>query len=53
MSKHWSDFEYAKERMKICESCQSFHKFQVCKKCGCFMPLKIAIKSATCPLDKW
>ena len=53
MSKHWSDFKYAKERMQICKSCEFFLKYQVCKKCGCFMPLKIAVKSALCPLGKW
>jgi hypothetical protein len=25
----------------------------VCRKCGCFVALKTAIKSVSCPIGKW
>ena len=24
-----------------------------CKKCGCFMPLKVNVPGAKCPVNKW
>jgi hypothetical protein len=44
----------AKKRYEICKSCPEFFKStRQCKKCGCVMSIKVHIKEATCPLDKW
>lgn len=40
------------QRQKICESCESFKAF-ICTECNCFIPLKIRLKSSSCPIDKW
>jgi hypothetical protein len=41
-----------KERYDKCKSCENFLKLiRVCKLCGCFMPAKTALSSATCPDD--
>ena len=42
------------ERYKICESCEHFRaSIKQCKKCGCFMPLKVNVPGAKCPVNKW
>lgn len=44
----------AEERMSVCEKCEFFNSYlKTCRKCGCFLPAKIKIKSSTCPLTKW
>lgn len=43
----------AKQRYDICKSCSSFATFRFCSECGCFMPLKVRVESASCPLHKW
>ena len=43
----------AKARYDICRECDSLSIIRLCKECGCFMPLKVRIKSVTCPLKKW
>lgn len=40
-------------RMKICKSCESLTKMFTCKECHCFMPAKILLPYADCPLKKW
>jgi hypothetical protein len=45
--------EVAKERLDICSSCEFFFKNQICKKCGCFMLLKVKLDKAKCPVGKW
>lgn len=42
------------EKFKICESCEHFREsIKQCKKCGCFMPLKVNVPGAKCPVNKW
>ena len=42
------------ERLKICESCDQYISLtKQCKKCLCFMPLKVRFKIFNCPLEKW
>lgn len=41
------------ERYEICKQCPSFTVLKTCKECGCIMPLKTKIASATCPVEKW
>lgn len=43
-------------RETICNTCDNkaqHFALDVCKSCYCFIKLKTALKSATCPLDKW
>lgn len=41
-------------RFSICEECPELIKFtSQCKKCGCFMKMKVKLQQATCPLGKW
>jgi hypothetical protein len=45
---------YFEIRYEICKHCEHFSKMlKVCKKCGCFMPGKVLMKSARCPINKW
>lgn len=42
------------DRMKICLQCEHFLKItKQCKKCGCFMPIKVRIPGQKCPVEKW
>lgn len=40
-------------RFATCVGCPEFLPTQQCRKCGCFMPAKVQLKHATCPLGKW
>lgn len=48
-----ADSETQTNRYDICKSCPSFTILKTCKECGCIMPLKIKMVSASCPLKKW
>ena len=42
------------DRMKLCLQCDQFFKpTRQCKKCGCFMPLKVRMSEQKCPIGKW
>lgn len=41
------------QRYEHCKSCSAFTAFKTCTECGCIMPLKIRLASASCPLAKW
>jgi len=44
----------AHERYAICKSCDEFNNaVKLCKKCGCFMPAKVTVTYAACPIGKW
>lgn len=44
----------AKLRLEICRSCPELTEHtEQCKKCLCFMPAKVKIKKASCPIGKW
>jgi hypothetical protein len=46
--------EKANERLDICKGCPEFISLtKQCKKCGCIMPLKTKLKTASCPIGKW
>lgn len=46
--------EMINERLSVCENCEHYRKItKQCKLCGCFMPLKTSIESASCPDKKW
>lgn len=40
-----------KERADICDKCE--FSGILCKKCKCFLRVKICIASEKCPIDKW
>jgi hypothetical protein len=49
-----SEKELAEQRLSICHQCPRFGEAtKHCKECGCFMPLKVKLKDAKCPLGKW
>ena len=41
------------QRMEICKVCEHFTTLSRCKKCGCYMPAKVLLARAKCPIDKW
>lgn len=44
----------ANERLDICKECPFFIKLtKQCTKCGCFMPEKVKLSNAFCPIHKW
>jgi hypothetical protein len=46
--------EQATERLAICNDCPFLTKVtQQCRKCGCFMHLKVKLAMADCPEGKW
>lgn len=41
-------------RFAVCQECPELIKItNQCKQCGCFMKLKVKLKEAKCPLNKW
>ena len=45
---------YPEERYAICQECAWFRSsIKQCKKCHCFMPVKVRMKGQRCPLGKW
>jgi Family of unknown function (DUF6171) len=46
--------EIEKSRYEICKACPHLIKMtKQCNKCGCFMPGKVKLKKAACPIGKW
>ncbi len=46
--------EQKRIRDAICKTCKSYiEEKQICNECKCFMPWKIELKLAKCPLGKW
>lgn len=44
----------AEERLNICAGCEFFNSYlKTCRKCGCYLPVKVKIKFVSCPLNKW
>lgn len=53
-SKEQASDEVAWSRYNVCDWCPEFISLtKQCKKCGCFMNLKVKLQDATCPLGKW
>lgn len=42
-----------KARWETCRSCPHLSAIDTCRKCGCYMPIKVDIEKARCPLGKW
>jgi hypothetical protein len=46
--------EMADIRYAICTDCTEFIPLtKQCRSCGCFMNLKVKLKEATCPHNRW
>ena len=47
--------ERQKERMEICKKCEFYQADgnPTCAKCGCFLKVKTAWASESCPIGKW
>lgn len=45
--------EVYRARLDICSNCPAFSSEGVCNECGCFMPVKAGLTSASCPIHKW
>ncbi len=54
--------EVSEARMKICESCEFYGMPDAkinwmgekrCQKCSCYMPMKVTLAVASCPVGKW
>jgi hypothetical protein len=48
-----ADSEVQEARYDICKICPSFTLLKTCNECGCIIPLKVKMTSASCPLSKW
>ena len=44
---------FAKIRYAICLECDQISKIRRCNQCKCFMPFKVRLSEAECPLGKW
>ena len=40
-------------RLKACEGCPHLSKARRCLKCNCFVDLKAALATESCPAGKW
>jgi hypothetical protein len=45
--------EVKEERREICDECEFKNRFGFCRKCGCKVLWKTAVKKSKCPLKKW
>lgn len=42
-----------KMRFGVCAKCPELTQMKTCAKCHCFMPAKVGVITAKCPLGKW
>lgn len=52
-SRQIKDSSIIKNRLDICNNCEHFLRTYQCSKCGCFMPVKVKLANAECPVGKW
>lgn len=53
-SENYTQQEIGEKRYSICSECpELISATKQCKQCGCFMPLKVKLEAAKCPLNKW
>jgi len=54
MSKFFLSEERQQVRRKICDNCEHRIKItNICGRCGCFLPAKITLAPANCPMGLW
>lgn len=52
--KYTKEEDLGEKRYAICQQCPELNNTtKQCKQCGCFMPLKVKLENAECPLSKW
>ena len=52
--KYVEDDNTASKRFEICKQCPELVNLtKQCKKCGCFMSMKVLLAEAECPIGKW
>ena len=50
----WASKQTVVERAKVCAGCEwLFRPTGQCKRCGCFVKLKVKVASQNCPINKW
>lgn len=50
----YTDKETVNNRRKICDGCEVRNTaVDMCTACGCYLPAKLKLKLAECPLDRW
>ena len=49
---HIANEELQQKRQNVCDSCELYINRR-CSKCGCFMAIKIKLKTSSCPEGKW
>lgn len=50
----WASRETIIERAQTCAACSFlFRPTGQCRKCGCFVKLKVKVASQNCPINKW
>lgn len=47
------DDAVAATRLEVCEGCEHYMVTKQCSKCFCFMPAKVKLPHAFCPINKW
>ena len=48
--------EEGQKRLKICKKCEHYKDVPVlyyCNKCKCVLKMKVYLKGAKCPIQKW
>lgn len=46
--------DVAQSRIDICNQCDAQNKtLKVCTACGCFLPAKVKVANASCPMELW
>ena len=41
------------KRIETCKSCEHINKYDICRICKCYLPIKARIDTENCPLNKW
>jgi ribosomal protein L32 len=53
-SKYFLNEVNIEKRMDICRSCEEYKaSSQICGKCKCYLPWKVKMAQASCPIGKW
>lgn len=46
--------QVAASRLDICKKCEAFDpQLNICTVCACYMPIKVKLEKAECPMEKW
>ena len=53
VSSMFTTTQIADERYAICKQCPNLNFLNMCKVCGCIVPVKIRFRQMECPMEKW